>query len=123
MKSFEGRRFRQSRRQRPRFADPYLASSLCRVRLAARNSVERLTDLSLGAAQLIELLQIHPELGARIEITTEAQRGVGGDRPCAVENAGHPVGRDTDGARVPCRSDAERLNRLGQMLSRMNRTP
>ena len=49
-----------------------------------------------GKAQLVELLQVQPELRAGAEEVGQAQGGVAGDCPPAVEDCGYAVGGNLD---------------------------
>ena len=50
----------------------------------------------LGEAQLVELLQVQPELRAGAEEVGQAQGGVAGDGAPAVEDSGYAVGWNLD---------------------------
>ena len=64
--------------------------------VALRQSRELFADRVLGAAQLIKLLQIHPEPRTGPEPMSQAQRRVGGDAALAVDDAGDPVDGNLD---------------------------
>ena len=52
--------------------------------------------VDLGPPNLPSLLQIHPELRGRVEVPTEAERGVRGDPALRVEDCRYAVRGDVD---------------------------
>src|SRR4051794_13529391 len=83
----------------------FLAVRACRYDLAqrrksggGRHSVLELrqfgdlpADLPFGEPQFIKLLQVKPEFGADAKPMAKPQRGIGGDRPLAVDDCGDAV--------------------------------
>ena len=91
-----------------------LRRALKSVQRGSRASV--LPHGALGPGQLVEQLEVHPELRTCSGPVAETQRGVGRDAALAVEDAGEPVDRNLDLAR-----DLRRCcELLGKMLARMN---
>jgi hypothetical protein len=71
----------------------------------------------LGKPQLIETLEIQPELRARTEKMSEAQCRVARDGPCSVQYLRHAIGRNVD---LPCqfsRTYLELLELLGEVFA------
>ena len=46
----------------------------------------------LCRAELVDLLQVQPELGTGTEVVPQTQRRVPGDRALSVEDMGDPIG-------------------------------
>ena len=71
--------------------------------------------------EVIHALQIEPELGSHAEGSPDAQRGVRGDGPAAVDDLVDAPGCNADRLRQTVLADPELLEDLGQVLSGVNR--
>ena len=78
-------------------------------------------DAGMRPAQLVELLQVEPELCAGAKSVAEPDRGVGGDRTRTVDDPSDLVDRDADVVRQRRRAHANSLQLFRQVLARMNR--
>jgi hypothetical protein len=82
-----------------------------------------LAGWSLGHAQIIEALQVQPELRARAEEMTKSQRRITRDRTLTVQYSGHAVRRNRE---LTCEfrgSHLESSQFLVELLTRVNRKP
>ena len=70
--------------------------------------------VDLGPPNLPSLLQIHPELRSRVEVSTEAERGVCGDAAFRVEDRRYTVRGDVDRLGQRIRRKAEFIKFLAK---------
>ena len=62
-----------------------------------------------GFGQIVRRLKVEPELGRRVEVARQAQRGIGGDAAPAVHDLSHASGRNAQLERQPVHTHAERF--------------
>jgi hypothetical protein len=72
------------------------------------------------ASQVVEALQVEPELRACAEKMAEAQSGIAGDRACAIQDLRHAIGWHAYSSRQLRRAHIENLQFLGQVLTWMD---
>ncbi len=72
---------------------PWSRVSPCCLLMASerRQILDGIAGLLFCQAQLVELLQIHPEFGAGPKKMAEAQRGIARNGPLAVQDFGNTV--------------------------------
>ena len=80
-----------------------------------------MSTFGLGHMQVMQALQVDPELGAGAEEARQPQGAVSGDRASAVQDRGHAVGGDLDAARERRRAHVQRPKFFSQVLARVNR--
>jgi hypothetical protein len=100
-----------------------LAPDLSRSRpaRAARQRSDLRANLGFSETQLVELLQVHPELRTGAEPVRKAQRRVGGDASLAVNDARDPVHGHVDLARKFGGSDAKLAQFFREMFTGVDR--
>jgi len=89
--------------------------------LEGGEGLDGFSGLLLGEAQIVEALQIDPELGAGAEEMRQAQRRVGRDVTASVQNLGDAIGGNLQLAGQRGGAHVEFLQFLGQMFSGMDR--
>src|SRR5438067_1025240 len=85
-----------------------------------RQLLDGLSALLFGQANFVEALQIQPELWARSEKMSQAQRRVSGDRALAVHDCRDAIRRNLKPTREFRGAHAERLKLLSQVCSGVN---
>ena len=82
--------------------------------------ISRIYSTLLPQAQVIDALQVEPELGSFAEEVLQAQRGVTGDRALAMQNGGDAVGRHVQVSRQLSGAHAQSFELLCQMAAGMD---
>jgi len=85
-----------------------------------RQSVDRLSRLLLGDAQVVYALQVEPELGCCPEEMRESKRSVTRYGSPSMQNLSNTVGGDIELPRELGSAHAQFLQLLCQMLTRVN---
>jgi hypothetical protein len=83
-------------------------------------ALDGISSFFFGAAKLVQVLQVQPELRARSEEMREPQRGISSDGAGSIQNLSDTIRRHMDFAREFCRAHTECLELFGEMFSRMN---
>src|SRR5258707_6948406 len=95
-------------------------SSLSWYGAQGRERLDLSAHLRFGRAQIVDSLEIQPDLRAHSEEMPQPQGGIPRDRALSVENAGNAVGRHSESATEFRRTQIQLLELLGEMLARMN---
>ena len=98
------------------------ASRLARLVVVHRGQfADRLSRFPLRLAQLVQALQIEPELRPRAKKVAESQRCIPGDGACPFQNLRNPVGGNADSSREFGSADAKSTYFLAEIVARGNR--
>src|SRR3989304_459671 len=85
-----------------------------------RQFLDGLTALFFGQPNFVEALKIQPELWARSEKMSQAQRRVSGDRALAVPDRRDPIRRNLEPTRELRGAHVDRVKFLSQVFSGVN---